>query len=187
MRCSEFRDLHCAYIDDTLAGVELVRVQRHKSECAECAALDTRIRRALMVARSLTPIEPSPDFGRRLELRLKRCRAEQERPIGASFRTVAALGAVASLMMLGYVSESLRSSDARAQDIVLPPVVALAIAPAQSPLQSPLQTLSLMADTLTEAPAPVIVASVSAGMPFWPAALLTEQAPLRLASYAERH
>ena len=27
MRCSEFRDLHCSFVDDTLAGVELVRMQ----------------------------------------------------------------------------------------------------------------------------------------------------------------
>lgn len=175
MRCSEFRDLHCAFVDDTLAGVELVRMQGHISECDECAMLDTRVRRSLMVVRNLTPIEPSADFSRRLEVRLKQCRSEQERPLGASFRKVAACGAVASLVMLGYVTESLRSSGARAQDIVLPPVIALAVAPSRTPAR--------FADTLTSAPAPAIVASMSAGMPFWPAALLTEQTGLQLASY----
>lgn len=181
MRCSEFRDLHCAYVDDTLAGVELVRMQRHINECDQCAALDTRVRRSLMVVHNLTPIEPSADFGRRLEARLEQCRAEQDSPIGASFRTVAAFGAVASLVMLGYVSESLRTSGGgRAQDIVLPPVVALAVAPPHAPPRA-----AHFADTLTNAPATAIVASVSAGMPFWPAALLTEQTPLQLASYTE--
>lgn len=173
MRCSEFRDLHCAYVDDTLAGVELVRMQRHINECGECSALDTRIRRSLMVVRNLAPIEPSPDFGRRLELRLNECRSEQDRPIGTSFRTVAACGAIASIMMLAYVSESLYSSHTQGRDIVLPPVVAVATAPRAA-----------AADTLTSAPAAAIVASVSAGMPFWPAALLTEQTPLQLASYS---
>lgn len=175
MRCSEFRDLHCAFVDDTLAGVELVRMQGHISECDECALLDTRVRRSLMVVRNLTPIEPSADFARRLEVRLRQCRTEQERPIGASFRTVATFGAVASIVMLSYVAESLRTTGARPQDIILPPVVAVASAPSR--------THARFADTLMTAPAPAIVASVSAGMPFWPAALLTEQTPLQLASY----
>lgn len=190
MRCSEFRDLHCAFVDDTLAGVELVRMQRHINECDTCAALDTRVRRSLMVVHNLTPIEPSADFGRRLEARLEQCRAEQDRPIGASFRTVAVFGAVASLMMLGYVSESLRASGAgggaRAQDVMLPPVVALAVAPSQALFRTSSNSSAHFTDTLTNAPATAIVASVSAGMPFWPAALLTEQTQqLQLASYTD--
>lgn len=188
MRCSEFRDLHCAFVDDTLAGVELVRMQGHMNECDECSALDTRVRRSLMVVRNLTPIEPSADFGRRLEARLQACRAQQECPIGASFRTVATVGAVASLMMLAYVTESLHAVGARAQDIVLPPVVAIAVAPSlgsPSPSSSspPAWRASYSIDSLTTTPAPAIVASVSAGMPFWSAALLTEQTPLQLANY----
>lgn len=189
MRCSEFRDLHCAFVDDTLAGVELVRMQRHINECDTCAALDTRVRRSLMVVHNLTPIEPSADFGRRLEARLAQCRAEQDRPIGASFRTVAVFGAVASLMMLGYVSESLRASGAsgsRGQDIMLPPVVAVAVAPSRTSSRASSHGAAHFSDTLTNAPATAIVASVSAGMPFWPAALLTEQTQqLQLASYTD--
>ncbi len=193
MRCSEFRDLHCAFVDDTLAGVELVRMHGHLNECNECAVLDTRVRRSLMVVRNLASIEPSADFGRRLELRLAQCRSEQQCPIGASFRTVAASVALASLLMLAYMAESLRTSGARAQDIVLPPVVALAIAPSHAASHAAAYATSQLApraparfaDTLTSAPAPAIVASASAGMPFWPAALLTEQAPLQLVSYTQ--
>jgi hypothetical protein len=169
MKCSEFRDQHCLFVDDTLAGVELVRMQQHISVCNACAALDAKIRRALMVARSLPAIQPSPDFAARLESKLKRCREEPESTACANFKAVAGIGAVASLVMLGYVVASL-DKFGKQEDIVLPPVVAMARPPE-------LETLAPVA--------PAIVASVSAGMPIWPAALFAEQAPLHLANLRE--
>jgi hypothetical protein len=171
MRCSEFRDLHCSFVDDTLAGVELVRMQQHIDECPECAAWDAKIRRSLMLVRSIQPIEPSADFNRRLEVRLEECRL-QDCSMGASFRTVALIGAIASAVMLGYVTETLRTAGTR-DEIILPPVIAIAMPPAPP-----------VADSFVT-PAPAIVASVSAGMPFWPAALLVEQGPLQLVSYTQ--
>lgn len=177
MRCSEFRDLHCAFIDDTLAGVELVRMQRHIAECPPCAAHDARVRRSLMVLRSLPPIEPSPDFGARLDRRLRECQGETPCP-AVSFRTVASIGLVASAAMLMYMGESLRMAtpQERAQDIVLPPVIAMATPPA--PVDEP--AVDSSSNT-----AGVIVASVGAGVPVWPVAALIEQPSLQLASYVE--
>ena len=166
MRCSEFRDLHCSFVDDTLAGVELVRMQEHVTECTECARLDASVRRALMLVRSLSPIEPSADFSYRLDARLRECRISHASVSGGRFRTVAAIGAIASLIMLGYVAETMRVADQRPADIVLPPAIAMAVPP----------------DTT---PAPSIVASVSAGMPIWPAALLVEQGGLQTVSYTQ--
>ncbi len=167
MRCSEFKDLHCSFVDDTLAGVELVRMQRHIAECAECARVDAGVRRSLMLVRSLQPIEPSADFSAKLDARLRECRLTQQVVTSYGFRTVAAIGAVASLVMLAYVAETMRSVDQRPTDIVLPPVVALAVPP----------------DTT---PAPSIVASVSTGIPIWPAALLVEQSSgLQTVSYTQ--
>src|SRR4051812_4374129 len=71
MDCRDFCDQHLAFVDDTLAGIELVRMQRHIAECENCAKQDAKIRRALLLVRNLPPIEPSPDFTRRLEARLK--------------------------------------------------------------------------------------------------------------------
>jgi hypothetical protein len=179
MRCSEFRDLHCAFIDDTLAGVELVRMQRHIAECSECAARDARVRRSLMVARSLPPIEPSPDFAARLDRRLRSCAMEEEQHAGASFRTVASVGLVMSVAMLFYVAESLHLAAPAAHpphDIVLPPVIAMA-----TPPNPP---AALAADSVP-AGARVIVASVGAGLPVWPVAALVEQPSLTLASYTQ--
>jgi hypothetical protein len=166
MRCSEFRDLHYSFVDDTLAGVELVRMQRHIAECAECARLDASVRRSLMVVHSLPTIEPSPGFSTRLDARLRECRLSQATASSGGFRTVAAIGAIASLIMLGYVAETMKAADQRQPDIMLPPAIAMAVPP----------------DTT---PAPSIVASVSAGMPIWPAALLVEQGGLQTVSYTQ--
>jgi len=166
MRCSEFKDLHCSFLDDTLAGVELVRMHRHITECGECARLDANVRRSLMVVRSLPSIEPSADFSSRLDERLRECRLSQASASGGRFRTVATIGAVASLVMLGYVVETMRTADQRPADIVLPPVIAMAVPPDTTPALS-------------------IVASVSAGIPIWPAALLVEQGGLQTVSYTQ--
>lgn len=166
MRCSEFRDLHCSFVDDTLAGVELVRMQRHIAECTECARLDAGVRRSLMLVHSLPTIEPSADFSFRLDERLRECRLSQANVSTGRFRMVAAVGAIASLIMMGYVAETMRAADQKQPDIVLPPAVAMATPP----------------DTT---PAPSIVASVSAGMPIWPAALLVEQGGLQTVSYTQ--
>ncbi|MDQ6736223.1 MAG: hypothetical protein M3Z30_00805 [Gemmatimonadota bacterium] len=142
-------------------------MQRHIAECAECARVDAGVRRSLMLVRSLQPIEPSADFSAKLDARLRECRLTQQVVTSYGFRTVAAIGAVASLVMLAYVAETMRSVDQRPTDIVLPPVVALAVPP----------------DTT---PAPSIVASVSTGIPIWPAALLVEQSSgLQTVSYTQ--
>lgn len=210
MRCSEFRDLHFAYVDDTLAGVELVRVQCHLAECPPCAALDARVRRALMLARNLPPIEPSPEFTRRLEARLAAARREESWPCGrGSFRTVAALGAIASVAMLGYVAQGL-FRPVGALTGAAPAMGVLASAPAgTAPAASivaarqgahivlrvartdtievlPAGVPSGVADSEFPA-APAIVASVSAGVPIWPVGLLAEPGTAHFASFDAAH
>jgi hypothetical protein len=68
--------------------------------------------------------------------------------------------------MMGYIAETMKLADQRRPEIMLPPAVAMAVPP----------------DTT---PAPSIVASVSAGMPIWPAALLVEQGGLQTVSYTQ--
>ena len=232
MHCSEFRESHCAFVDDTLAGVELVRMQGHIAECGACAELDARVRRSLMWARSIPLIEPSVDFSRKLEAKLRACREEGfNEATSSNFRAVAAIGAVASLLMLGYMAESLRVEYERvhgrthgtpvARDVVLSPVVAMGHGSAAGPAATPAaKRISLTDGAVAVAPtasagrrsagsagrntlppaeivsgsgrgvvpvsgnepvAPEIIASVSAGMPIWPAALFAEQAPLHYA------
>lgn len=142
-------------------------MQRHIIECAECARIDASVRRSLMLVHSLPLIEPSPGFSAKLDARLRECRLSQHVVSGYGFRTVAVIGAVASLVMLGYVAETMRAVGQRPTDIVLPPAVAVAVPP----------------DTT---PAPSIVASVSTGIPIWPAAVLMEQSSgLQTVSYTQ--
>jgi len=79
MDCTHFRRQHLAYLDDTLPGDLMAAAQRHVLQCAACAAHDTRIRRSLMVARSLPAVVPRADFRARLDARLAECRNERVR------------------------------------------------------------------------------------------------------------
>jgi len=166
MDCREFCDQHLAFVDDTLAGIELVRMQRHIAECESCAKHDAKIRRSLLLFRNLPAIEPSPDFSARLEARLKHCQEEQLAMTQRNLRRGAIAATVASAIMLGYIGTTLFNQPSVPRDIVLPPVVATIPEPELTPITTS---------------APAIVTSVSAGLTIWPAALFAEQVPVRFA------
>jgi hypothetical protein len=164
MDCREFCDQHLAFVDDTLAGIELVRMQQHLAECRRCSDQDTKVRRALLLFRNLPSIEPSAEFSARLEARIKNC--EYDHLFAASPRnlTRAAIAAtLASVVMLGYIGTTLFTSDTP-RDLVMAPVIANTPEPELTPITTS---------------TPAIVASVSAGLSIWPAALLAEQVPAR--------
>ena len=166
MDCREFCDQHVAFVDDTLAGIELVRMQRHLVECESCAKHDAKIRRALLLFRNLPSIEPSIDFSERLEARLRSC---QNNDLFAgtqrNLRRSAIAATVASAVMLGYIGTTLFQSDTP-RDLIMPPVVASIPEPELTPITTS---------------TPAIFASVSAGLTIWPAALFAEQVPVRFA------
>ena len=165
MDCREFRDQHLCFVDDTLPGVELVRMQMHLTECEECAQHDATIRRSLMLFRNLPRIEPSPDFSKRLEIKLREAKlADAAAASSSRSRKFAAAVTVTSAAMLTYIGVSLRQVDTP-QDIILPPVVAIATSDASS-----------------AGPAPEMIAAVSAGLPIWTAALFAEQTSAHFAS-----
>ena len=166
MDCREFCDQHLAFVDDTLAGIELVRMQRHIAECESCAKHDAKIRRSLLLFRNLPSIEPSPDFSARLEARLRHCKEEQLAMTHQNLRRGALAATLASAIMLGYIGTTLFNQPAIPRDIILPPVIASIPEP------------DFTAITTS---APAIVTSVSAGLTFWPAALFAEQVPVRFA------
>lgn len=167
MDCREFCDKHVAFVDDTLAGIELVRIQRHIAECESCAKHDARVRRALLIFRNLPSIEPSADFSQRLEARLRReCQCDD---LLATTQRNLKRGAIAATLvsaaMLGYIATTLYRSDSP-RDLVMPPVVASLPEPELTPITTS---------------TPAIVTSVSAGLTIWPAALFAEQVPVRFA------
>ena len=124
MDCREFCDQHVAFVDDTLAGIELVRMQRHLTECESCAKHDAKIRRALLLFRNLPSIEPSADFSQRLEARLRNCEYDDLfATTQRNLRRGAIAATVASVLMLGYIGTTLFNSDSP-RDLVMAPVVA---------------------------------------------------------------
>jgi hypothetical protein len=180
MNCREFRRKHGAYIDDTLSGVDFDRMARHRQLCERCSQLDTRVRRALLVARNLPTIQPSATFSDRLNARLKEERASFElarhvdaaqsaarmRPFSVGAYSVIAAGVLVAAGLAGAVVYG----NPRAEVIRLAPVVASRPEAEPSPLTTP-----------------TIVASMPAGMPLWPAVFVAQQAPWHFASDAARH
>ena len=163
MDCRTFRNNHAAFVDDTLPAVDIVAGQRHLLECVDCAHYDTTVRRALLVFRNLPTIEPSADFSERLSARLAEARATpalEWRQRGPSIGAFAA--AVLSVVALGYVTIAGYEFANPTPALALAPVVAMQPEPVASPMTSP-----------------AIAASLSMGIPMWPAMMMAEQASLQ--------
>jgi hypothetical protein len=176
MNCREFRRKHDAYIDDTLSGIELDAMARHREYCGRCARIDTRVRRALLVAHNLPTIHPSAGFSQRLEVRLTHERAVKAagvvsngahadgwRPFSVGAYTAIAAGIFAAAGLAAAVSAAGREP----QTIRMAPVVA------SRPEAEP-STLAT----------PALVAAMPAGMGVWPAVFVAQQAPWHFASDA---
>jgi hypothetical protein len=178
MNCREFRRKHDAYVDDTLSGVDLEAMGRHRRLCAHCAQLDTRVRRALLVAHNLPMIEPSPTFAARLQARLAEERATRvvgwrstTGTLGSTewrpFSLAAYTAIAAGILTVAVMAATWTTAGHRERAIRLAPVVATIP-------ESDASTLAT----------PAMVASVPAGMAVWPAVFVAQQAPWHFASDA---
>lgn len=166
MDCREFREKHVAFVDDTLAGIELVGMQCHIAECECCASQDAKVRRALLLFRNLPSIELSPGFSARLDARLRESRnIDLSSQSSQGFRRGAIAAAIASAVMIGYIGTTLYDAE-RTGHFLMAPVVATLPEADMMPITTP---------------TPAIVASASAGFAIWPAALFAEQAPVHFA------
>jgi hypothetical protein len=177
MNCREFRRKHDAYVDDTLSGVQLDGMANHRRTCEHCAQLDTRIRRALLIAHNLPTIQPSAAFSERLQARIQAERLSVDHvhendgsftthhwyPLSVSAFTALAAGVLAAAGLAMTVS----LSDSHDDVIRLAPVIASRPEAEQSVLMPP-----------------TMVAAVPAGMPLWPAVFVAQQAPWHFASDA---
>ena len=165
MDCRTFRRHHCAFVDDLLPGADADVMERHRSACECCAAFDARVRRSLLLARNLPPVECSADFTDRLFQRLRGLEVERRSTLTARGPGVGTFAAAAAALVLvaggGLFALAARATE---PELVLRPVVASAPAPVVDPLASP-----------------VIAASVSAGAPMWPALLLADELPMHVA------
>ena len=75
--CRRFRALHLAYLDAGVSDGVRADMEQHLLACDACAAHDTLVRRAMLVARNLRAMNPSREFRLRLTERLAACRAER--------------------------------------------------------------------------------------------------------------
>ena len=164
MHCRDFKEKHVGFVDDTLAGVELVEMRRHLDECPSCAEMDTRVKRALMLVRNLPPVEVSPEFMSRLNARLADC-CEMEAPARIIRKRITAAVTLVAAAMIGYIAITLDRVE-RPSDLMMAPVIASTPESEMAPIASP---------------PPAIVASVPAGLAIWPAALFAAEAPVRFA------
>jgi hypothetical protein len=178
MNCREFRRKHDAYVDDTLSGVGIDAMSSHLRFCERCAQLDTRVRRALLVAHNLPMIQPSAAFTARLQARLT-----QERALMAAHRTARgtiygeggwrplSAGAyamiAAGILFVAGLAATMTAVGGEGEAIRLAPVVATRPEIEPSMLTTP-----------------AMVASMPAGMAMWPAVFVAQQAPWHFASDA---
>jgi len=105
MDCETFRDRHLELLDATLDELTLVQLELHRATCAICAQFDARVRRGLMVARSLPEIGVSAGFGSRLAARLD----DERRQALVQTRRRGMMGA-AVVCVLALVALSTRAS-----------------------------------------------------------------------------
>ncbi len=172
MDCRTFRAHHVGFIDDVLPGIQIVEMQRHIAECPPCARHDARIRRSLLVFRNLPTIECPPDFTERVTSRILALKDAPDSSRASFFTPLRSVAAVvaACLFLVGGVN-LLRTDDSPLSHA---PVVASLPA-----VDEPAVEESLMASH-------AMLASVSTGIPIWPAALMAEQAPIHFANSAFR-
>ena len=170
MDCRTFHARHVGFVDDVLPGIEIVEMQRHIAECAPCARHDALIRRSLLLFRNMPTIECSPDFTQRVNDSI---RALGDAPLSrpASFITPGGtFAAVCAAGLVIFAGASLLPEN----DIQLIHAPVVATVPAHD---GPAVEESIMASQ-------AMLASVSMGIPIWPAALMAEQAQIEFTNSA---
>lgn len=174
MDCREFRNKHVAFVDDLLSAVEMEAMRRHLTVCSNCSRQDTRVRRSLMVVRSLPPIAASPDFMQRLSARIDAIGPVDRTDIvttrfrGPSVGAFAALAA--GIAAVAYMAIETNNYFVDQSPSVAAPAVATANDNPSTPAMMPAM------------PNAALVASVPTGIPVWPGVLMAGQSPVRFAS-----
>jgi len=122
MDCPEFLDRYTDFRDGLVTSSrELRRFQRHLVFCARCREYDTAVRRGVLALNAAERIEPSADFRRRLDARL---RGERQR-LGSEPVSIR-IGVAAALLVAVALTLVLREGTQRpaiASSPVLPPVM----------------------------------------------------------------
>ena len=166
MDCKEFTTRHAAFIDDTLPGFQMAAMREHLADCARCGRRDAEVRRALFLLKNLPTVQVSDGFQDKL-----RARISAEGPVYQKKRSFPApsmkwAAAAGLLVAVGGVASW---PESQTEEITRLPAV-FASAPTNS-----------FGYGVDDESAPAYVASMSTGIPMWPALMLAEEGPLRFA------
>ena len=166
MDCKTFATRHAAFIDDTLPGFEMAAMRDHMTECTRCSRRDAEVRRALFLLKNLPPVQVSDGFQDRLRARIT-AEGPAYQSKGPKDLSVMKWSAVAAMLVAIVGVTSWPESGRTETPIRLPAVFASA-------------PVDLYGDE-GEWPQ-AYVASMSTGIPMWPALMLAEEGPLRFAA-----
>jgi anti-sigma factor RsiW len=165
MDCKEFTTRHAAYIDDTLPGFQMAAMREHLTECGRCSRRDAEIRRSLFLLKNLPSVQVSEGFQDRLRARITaEGPAFRDQRSSNFFGTMKWAAAGALVMAVVGVSWADRKTPA-----VLP-----------TRLPAVFASVPIVYEGHDES-MPAYVASMSTGIPMWPALMLAEEGPLRFA------
>ncbi|HSA55275.1 MAG TPA: zf-HC2 domain-containing protein [Gemmatimonadaceae bacterium] len=173
MDCRLFSRNHLAYLDDTLPGVQMAEMREHMLECRRCARQDAAVRRSLLLLRNVPTIRPSQGFNERLQQRLS-MEAARSRRTDTTFRgpsLAVFAGTAASVVTLGALGAMFFGAPGNAQ-VSYPPRLPAVVAYPAVVIDGPSESISM----------PAFVASMSTGMPVWPALLLADEGSVRFAT-----
>ena len=170
MDCKSFDARHAAYLDDTLPGFQMEAMRDHLTECTRCSRRDADVRRALLLLKNLPPIRVSDGFEDRLRARISAEGPAFQPQRARNFGMMKWGAAAALLVTIIGVSSWPGNRNQPSRPTRLPAVFAMPL------------SISVTDDVT----APEYVASMSTGIPMWPALMLAEEGPLRFAS-AGRH
>jgi anti-sigma factor RsiW len=165
MDCKEFSTRHPAFIDDTLPGFQMAAMREHLTTCVRCAKRDAEIRRSLFLLKNLPPVEVSDGFQDRLRARITGEGPVYHRTQASNAGLMKWVAAAAMLVVLAGTKGWYDHARFAAAPVRLPAVFASAPVTYAGGDES----------------APAYVASMSTGIPMWPALMLAEEGPLRFA------
>ena len=165
MDCKEFTTRHAAYIDDTLPGFQMAAMREHLTECGRCSRRDAEIRRSLFLLKNLPAVEVSEGFQDRLRARIT-AEGPAYKPQRSSSFSGTMKWAAAGALLVAVVGVSWADRATRT------------VAPTRLP--AVFASVPVVYEGHDES-VPAYMASMSTGIPMWPALMLAEEGPLRFA------
>lgn len=148
----------------------MAAMRDHLTACSRCARRDAEIRRALLLLRNMPPIEVSEGFQDRLRARL----AVESRMPAPPVKTRADAGFMKWALAAGLVVALVGVQSWSGMRSSSPIITRLPAVYAETPIDA-------FGYGVGDESAPAYVASMSTGIPMWPALMLAEEGPLRFA------